>query len=135
MAQNSFAPSNGLGLPSGGLASRRGGQNIKPLSFDAMKASADNKDNGAPTPRTSRSHLLAGLRTAPKSATTGNFPASPTTAAPAGQQPYASNGASSTMYNGQQNAFAGPKTSLPRLSSSSSTTSSSSSRPTNGSNR
>lgn len=115
MAQNSFAPSNGLGLPSGGLASRRGGQNIKPLSFDAMKASADNKDNGAPTPRTSRSHLLAGLRTAPKSATTGNFPASPTTAAPAGQQSYASNGASSTTYNGQQNAFAGPKTSLPRM--------------------
>ncbi|KAK8071276.1 hypothetical protein PG997_011479 [Apiospora hydei] len=99
MAQNSFASPTGLGMPSGGLASRRGGQSIKPLSFDAIKAQPNSGDNGAPTPRTSRSHLLAGLRTAPKSATTGNFPASPTTAAPTSQQMYGNNnGMSSNMY-------------------------------------
>ncbi|KAK8024437.1 hypothetical protein PG993_012503 [Apiospora rasikravindrae] len=118
MAQNSFASPTGLGLPTGGLASRRGGQSIKPLSFDAIKAQPNSGDNGAPTPRTSRSHLLAGLRTAPKSATTGNFPASPTTAAPTSQQMYGNNnGMASNMYAGQQGAFNGPKTSLPRMPS------------------
>ncbi|KAK7946995.1 uncharacterized protein PG986_011316 [Apiospora aurea] len=118
MAQNSFASPTGLGMPTGGLASRRGGQSIKPLSFDAIKAQPNSGDNGAPTPRTSRSHLLAGLRTAPKSATTGNFPASPTTAAPTSQQMYGNNnGMSSNMYAAQQGAFSGPKTSLPRMPS------------------
>ena len=37
MSANNFASHNGLPMPSGGLASRRGGQNIKPLSFDAIK--------------------------------------------------------------------------------------------------
>ncbi len=60
MSHSTFNTANGLGMPSG-LASRRGGQNLKPLSFDAIKASTEVKDNGAPTPRTSRSHLLAGL--------------------------------------------------------------------------
>ncbi|KAK7917432.1 hypothetical protein PG985_011040 [Apiospora marii] len=118
MAQNSFASPAGLGMPSGGLASRRGGNSIKPLSFDTIKAQPSSGDNGAPTPRTSRSHLLAGLRTAPKSATTGNFPASPTTAAPTSQQMYGNNsGMTSNMYAGQQAAFNGPKTSLPRMPS------------------
>ncbi|KAK8073441.1 hypothetical protein PG994_004340 [Apiospora phragmitis] len=118
MPQNSFVSPTGLGMPSGGLASRRGGQSIKPLSFDTIKAQPSSGDNGAPTPRTSRSHLLAGLRTAPKSATTGNFPASPTAAGPTSQQMYGNNnGITSNMYAGQQSAFSGPKTSLPRMHS------------------
>lgn len=116
MSHNNFTSSTSLGMPSGGLASRRGGQNIKPLSFEAIKSSADLKDNGVPTPRTSRSHLLAGLRTAPKSATAATFPASPTTAVPVSRAA-GRGGAQSNGYGGQENAYSGPKTSLPRLAS------------------
>jgi hypothetical protein len=74
MSHNNFPSSNGLGIPGSGFASRRAnGANLKRLSFDTAKP-ADPQDNGAPTPRTSRSHLLAGLRTAPKSATSSTFP-------------------------------------------------------------
>lgn len=72
---NNFPSSNGLGLPGSGFGSRRAnGSHIKRLSFEPARPS-DAPDNGAPTPRTSRSHLLAGLRTAPKSATSSSFPA------------------------------------------------------------
>lgn len=102
-----------LGMPSSGLASRRGGQNLKPLSFEALKSPGDNKENGISTPRTSRSHLLAGLRTAPKSATTATFPASPTTAGPAAQMRNR-NSIAGNVYGYQENAYNGPKTSIPR---------------------
>jgi hypothetical protein len=104
-AQSTTYLQTGLGMPTGGLSSRRGGQNIKPLSFDALNAQP--VDNGAPTPRTSRSHLLAGLRTAPKTATAASFPnpASPTTALPPQMR------ARDSMYNG--NMYNGPKTSVP----------------------
>lgn len=110
LAQMSHTPFNtghGMAMPSG-LASRRGGQNIKPLSFDSMKSAEI--DNGVPTPRTSRSHLLAGLRTAPKTATGAHFnvPASPTTFAPQSRN---RNSMGPGVYD---NAFNGPKTSLPR---------------------
>lgn len=111
---NGFAMQSNLGMPAGGLASRRGGQNIKPLSFDTLKTSNESSDNGVPTPRTSRSHLLAGLRTAPKSATNTTFPAS-ATAIPTTQQLPGRNGASSGIYAAQENGYTGPKTSLPRL--------------------
>ncbi|KAM0809210.1 hypothetical protein AB5N19_09553 [Seiridium cardinale] len=114
MSHNGFTSQPSLGMPTGGLASRRGGQNIKPLSFDTLKTTPDTNDNGAPTPRTSRSHLLAGLRTAPKSATTSSFPAS-ATVMPASQQMPGRTGAPSGSYGAQENAYAGPKTSLPRL--------------------
>jgi hypothetical protein len=81
MSYNNFHSSNGLGVPGSGFASRRGnGPNIKRLSFEPTKQTGS-LDSGAPTPRTSRSHLLAGLRTAPKSARSGDFPstAPPTT--------------------------------------------------------
>ncbi|KAF4506447.1 hypothetical protein G6O67_006534 [Ophiocordyceps sinensis] len=81
MPSSNFPPPNGMAMPAN-LATRRGSQNIKPLSFDAIKQST-NKEGGAPTPRTSRSHLLAGLRTAPKSASAAAFnggTASPTSA-------------------------------------------------------
>ncbi|KAL8931986.1 MAG: hypothetical protein Q9211_006603, partial [Gyalolechia sp. 1 TL-2023] len=81
---NSFA--NGLGVPGSGFASRGKGSNIKRLSvapptristIDEAQQQAD----PMPTPRTSRSHLLAGLRTAPKTATY------PTSAPPSQPQP------------------------------------------------
>ncbi|MCJ1484106.1 hypothetical protein MMC06_004274 [Schaereria dolodes] len=72
---NSF--SGGLGLPGSGFASRGKGTHIKRLSVaPPAKISTIDENNQiepTPTPRTSRSHLLAGLRTAPKSAT---FPTS-----------------------------------------------------------
>ncbi|ERT00408.1 hypothetical protein HMPREF1624_03779 [Sporothrix schenckii ATCC 58251] len=120
MSHNSFgAPA--LGMPMSGLASRRGGQSIKPLSIDAVKPGTD-KDNGLVTPRTSRSHLLAGLRTAPKSATAATFPQSPTTAAPVNNNSQqARNGMASGLYGGASDHHAysnGPKTSLPRFAQS-----------------
>jgi hypothetical protein len=81
MSYNSFHSSNGLGVPGSGFASRRGnGPSIKRLSFEPASQTGS-LDGGAPTPRTSRSHLLAGLRTAPKSARSSEFPstAPPTT--------------------------------------------------------
>lgn len=113
MSQHSFA------MPGSGLASRRGGQSIKPLSMDALKSPADHKDNGIPTPRTSRSHLLAGLRTAPKTASASVFPkgpASPTTQG-APQMRGARNPVASGMYDNNSTVFNGPRTSYPRLAS------------------
>lgn len=93
---------------SSGLASRRGGQPIKPLSVEALKApSAEPKENAIPTPRTSRGHLLAGLRTAPKSATATTFSASNTS-------PTNNARNKASLYGIQEN---GPKTSLPAYGS------------------
>ncbi|KAI1466256.1 uncharacterized protein F4812DRAFT_436452 [Daldinia caldariorum] len=114
MSHNGFTSPTGLGMPTGGLASRRGGgQNIKPLSFESIKTSTESKDNGVPTPRTSRSHLLACLRTAPKSATATSFASSPTSAVP----PTRVHGRDSVgnMYGSQDAMYGGPKTSHPRL--------------------
>ncbi|KAL8809775.1 MAG: hypothetical protein Q9200_003128 [Gallowayella weberi] len=67
---------NSLGVPGSGFASRGKGSNIKRLSV-APPTNISTIDEAhpdlMPTPRTSRSHLLAGLRTAPKTAT---FPTS-----------------------------------------------------------
>lgn len=105
MSYNSYPSSNGLGIPSSGFASRRGnGTNIKRLSFEPTKLS-NPQDNGAPTPRTSRSHLLAGLRTAPKSATSSTFPS---TAPPTILHHQGGLGASIYADNG---SYGGPKTS------------------------
>lgn len=94
MASNNFGSPNGLE----DLASRRGSQNIKPLSFDSIKQggnrNANVKDGGVPTPRKSRSHLLAGLRTAPKSATAASF----ATASPISAQQYARNGMAANLH-------------------------------------
>ncbi len=70
---NSFA--NGLGVPGTGFASRGKGAHIKRLSVapPSQITTIDETQTSNPTPRTSRSHLLAGLRTAPKSST---FPTS-----------------------------------------------------------
>ena len=69
---NSFA--NGLGVPGTGYASRGKGTHIKRLSVapPSQITTIDETQPTNPTPRTSRSHLLAGLRTAPKSPTFPN---------------------------------------------------------------
>lgn len=113
MSSNNFSNPSGLSMPTGGLAARRGGQNIKPLSFDAIKQSKGN-DNGVPTPRTSRSHLLAGLRTAPKTATAASFgPLSPTTTAPVHQ--FARNPVNGNAYAAGQDNYNAPKTAFPQF--------------------
>ncbi|EON69124.1 hypothetical protein W97_08310 [Coniosporium apollinis CBS 100218] len=65
---NNFAPS-GLGVPGAGFASRGKGAQLKRLSVAAPPSIApisEHHAEGVSTPRTSRSHLLAGLRTQPK---------------------------------------------------------------------
>ncbi|CAK7268745.1 hypothetical protein SEPCBS57363_003248 [Sporothrix epigloea] len=114
MAHSNFDAPSGLAMPMSGLASRRGGQSIKPLSIDAIKSGSE-KDNGIATPRTSRSHLLAGLRTAPKSATAASFSLqSPKTASLMNQQSH--HAVTGGMYNGMtEHIYGSPKTSLPRF--------------------
>ncbi|KAJ9421635.1 hypothetical protein QL093DRAFT_2098666 [Fusarium oxysporum] len=103
MSSNGFA--NGLSMPTGGLAARRGGQNPKPLSVELINQTKD-QDPGAPTP----SHQS----TAPKSATAASFgPQSPTTAGPT--QQYARNSMAGNAYGmGQDNAYNAPKTAYPQ---------------------
>lgn len=106
MSYNNFPTSNGLGLPGSGFASRRANApNLKRLSFEPTKQS-DPQDNGAPTPRTSRSHLLAGLRTAPKSATSSTFPST----APPTQLQH-NTGLAGSIYADKE-SYGGPKTSV-----------------------
>ncbi|KAJ5768214.1 hypothetical protein N7533_000797 [Penicillium manginii] len=62
---NNFNNGPSLGVPGSGFASRGKGSHIKRLSV----ATIDESQPSVSTPRTSRSHLLAGLRTAPRSAT------------------------------------------------------------------
>ena len=70
---SSFGNGGSLGAPRSGFASRGKGSHIKRLSVPPPQniSTIDESQPSAPlqTPRTSRSHLLAGLRTAPKSAT------------------------------------------------------------------
>ena len=89
LAQMTYQPHNsfntGLGVPSSGFSSRRG-SHTKRLSVappSNISTIAEQQQNVTSGPRTSRSHLLAGLRTAPKS------PTFPTSAPPTQvQQPY-----------------------------------------------
>lgn len=71
MTQNSSFNGASLGVPGTGFASRGKGAHIKRLSVPPQFSTINETGpaTGVATPRTSRSHLLAGLRTAPKSAT------------------------------------------------------------------
>ncbi|MCJ1316950.1 hypothetical protein MMC15_002271 [Xylographa vitiligo] len=73
MTYNHNTFSGGLGLPGSGFASRGKASNIKRLSVAPPSKISTIDENQPVQPRTSRSHLLAGLRTAPKSPT---FPTS-----------------------------------------------------------
>lgn len=126
MSSNNFASSHGgRGNTLGGLASRRGGQNLKPLSFDGINNNNTNKENAIPTPRTSRGHLLAGLRTAPKTSTATSFgpgPLSPLTTQPAhhrGMQNAASSHGGDPPPGLYGNYPQPPQTALPQLGGSS----------------
>ncbi|RMJ27423.1 hypothetical protein PHISP_01679 [Aspergillus sp. HF37] len=73
MTYNSSLNNGGsLGGPGSSFASRGKGSHIKPLSVPPPHISTIDESQpsaSVSTPRTSRSHLLAGLRTAPKTAT------------------------------------------------------------------
>ncbi|KAL1980192.1 hypothetical protein VTN96DRAFT_4490 [Rasamsonia emersonii] len=73
MTYNSSFNGGSLGVPGSGFASRGKGSHIKRLSVPPPSQISTIDESQPPataaTPRTSRSHLLAGLRTAPKSAT------------------------------------------------------------------
>lgn len=91
-------PSTGLGVPGSGFGARGTRHNTKRLSValpPRVPAISENQvDN--PTPRTSRSHLLAGLRTQPK---TPAVPAS----APYHQSHHSVNGLPASRWADQQN--------------------------------
>jgi len=76
LAQMTYQPpfSNTIGVSGPGFASRGKGSHIKRLSVAPPEKISTidetRQANISSTPRTSRGHLLAGLRTAPKSATT-----------------------------------------------------------------
>ena len=100
MTYNHNAFNGGIGLPTSGFAARSRPTNTKRLSV-AMPPKINTIDENQPTqPRTSRSHLLAGLRTAPKS------PAMPISAPPTQTQHQGglndSRYAANSMQHGQQ---------------------------------
>jgi hypothetical protein len=95
-------------MPSAGFASRGKGASLKRLSVASPPKVASVSENAeVQTPRTSRSHLLAGLRTAPKTPTSAQPPAS----APYGQRQHNVNdGYARQSYNGAQQAM--PQTAI-----------------------
>jgi hypothetical protein len=78
MTYNSFQPNGGIGVPGAGFASRGKGAQLKRLAVATPPKVGSINENSVdcPTPRTSRGHLLAGLRTAPKTPTSAQPPAS-----------------------------------------------------------
>jgi hypothetical protein len=77
MTYNNSFNGGGLGVPGSGFASRGKGSHIKRLSVpQAQKIDESQNSSTVSTPRTSRSHLLAGLRTAPKTGTPSTAPLS-----------------------------------------------------------
>ncbi|KAE9966294.1 hypothetical protein EG327_000165 [Venturia inaequalis] len=93
-------PANAIGLPSLGYGNRGKATGLKRLSVASppkLGALDENQvDDSVPTPRTSRSYLLAGLRTAPK--TPSGVPAS----APYNQTQHAGLDSSRYSYQNQQ---------------------------------
>ncbi|KAK8232451.1 hypothetical protein HDK90DRAFT_311074 [Phyllosticta capitalensis] len=76
---NSFASPGGLGAPTSSFSSRGKGNHLKRLSAAAppkVDSISEHPINDNPTPRTSRSHLLAGLRTAPRNNSSSPAPQS-----------------------------------------------------------
>lgn len=99
MTYNQNAFNGGLGLPGSGFASRGKGSNIKRLSFTPPSKISTIDENKPAQPRTSRSHLLAGLRTAPKS------PTFPTSAPPTQLEHDQRTGLDGSRYADAQHSF------------------------------
>jgi len=73
---NNFQSQTGFGAPASSFGSRGKGAALKRLSVASPPTVASIAEDAIATPRTSRSHLLAGLRTAPKTPTSAQPPAS-----------------------------------------------------------
>ena len=69
MTYNQNNMGGGLSMPGSGFASRGKGSHLKRLNFTPPSKISTIDENNPAQPRTSRSHLLAGLRTAPRSST------------------------------------------------------------------
>lgn len=107
MTYNNFPSHAALGVPTAGFASRGKGNHLKRLSAAAppkIGSINENAANDQPTPRTSRSHLLAGLRTAPK--TPGAAPQS----APYNQNQFGGMANSKPAAYNAGNGYGGPQT-------------------------
>jgi hypothetical protein len=76
MTYNNFQSQGGFGGPTASFGSRGKGAQLKRLSVASPPKVASIAEDSVATPRTSRSHLLAGLRTAPKTPTSAQPPAS-----------------------------------------------------------
>ncbi|KAH8722712.1 hypothetical protein GQ44DRAFT_621970 [Phaeosphaeriaceae sp. PMI808] len=76
MSYNSFQSQGGIGMPTASFGARGKGAALKRLSLASPPKVAPIAEDAVATPRTSRSHLLAGLRTAPKTPTLAQPPAS-----------------------------------------------------------
>ncbi|KAK2758948.1 hypothetical protein FQN54_003046 [Arachnomyces sp. PD_36] len=75
MTYNNSFNGGALGVPGSGFASRGKAAHIKRLSVPQPQKIDENQNSATvSTPRTSRSHLLAGLRTAPKTGTPSTAP-------------------------------------------------------------
>lgn len=76
MTYNNFQSQGAFGGPTSSFASRGKGAALKRLSVASPPKVASIAEDSVATPRTSRSHLLAGLRTAPKTPTSAPPPQS-----------------------------------------------------------
>ena len=97
MTYNNFQPQGGIGMPTSSFGSRGKGAALKRLSLASPPKVASIAEDSVATPRTSRSHLLAGLRTAPKTPTSAQPPAS----APYSQRQHNVGGNNTNRYNRQ----------------------------------
>jgi hypothetical protein len=108
MTYNSFQPQGGIGMPTSGFGSRGKGAALKRLSLASPPTVASIAEDSMATPRTSRSHLLAGLRTAPKTPTSAQPPAS----APYSQGQHNLGGNNSNRFARQGTNQGGPQTAI-----------------------
>lgn len=113
LAQMTYQPHNtfgaGIGAAPSGFGARRGSRLGVVLPPSSISTDARQQANASPAPRTSRSHLLAGLRTAPKS------PLYPSSAPPTQlQQPYGlgNNRQASPPNSNQRQHQTAPRTSV-----------------------
>lgn len=97
MTYNNFQNQGGIGMPTSSFGSRGKGAALKRLSLASPPKVASIAEDSVATPRTSRSHLLAGLRTAPKTPTSAQPPAS----APYNQRQHSIGGNNVNRYNRQ----------------------------------